>query len=164
MQKEIPTKNYMILFSIVTATILLCLYITQWYKKAEENSIEPGILAKELPQVTIEEFQNYVTENPNIILYISSSTDEKIKRFEKTIYEYIVEKNIRNYFIYIDASKVDRNALLETIKNKGSIKEDYIPNIYVLKDGKIENVLYESTPSLHAKEAIRFIKKQDIVK
>lgn len=163
---NIPFKNYVILFITIIGTILLCLYIAQWYKKAEENSIEPGILAKQLPQVTIEEFENYVMENPNVIVYVSASTDETAKRFEKNIYDFIIKENLRNYFVYIDANKTDQNTLVETLKRKDDKQSIYtaIPNMYVIKDGKIEGVLYTKTPSLHAKEAIRFIKKQDIVK
>lgn len=166
-KREIPLKNYMILIGTIIATILLCLYITQWYKKAEESNIEQGILAKELPQVTVEEFQNYVTENPNIILYISVSTDEKMKRFEKNIYDFIIEENIRNHFVYMDASKIDQKALIEILQNKSNTPKNnytHIPNIYVFKDGKIEDMLYTSSTALHSKEAIRFIKKQDVVK
>lgn len=166
-KKEIPPKNYIILVGTIIVTILLCLYITQWYKKAEESSIKEGVLAQELPQVTIEEFQNYVTENPNTILYVSISTDEKIKRFEKKIYEFIIDENIRNHFIYIDASKLDINTFAETLKEKSNIKKatyTNIPNIYIFKDGKIEDMLYTNTVTLHSKEAIQFIKKQDIVK
>lgn len=166
-KREIPLKNYIILLITIIATTLLCLYIAQWYKKAEENNIEQGILAKELPQVTVEEFQNYVTENPNIMLYVSISTDENMKRFEKNIYDFITEENIRNHFVYMDASKIDQNALEKILQSKSNTsKNNYnnIPNIYVFKDGKIEDMLYTNSPSLHSKEAIRFIKKQDVVK
>lgn len=165
-KREIPFKNYIILLITILGTILLCLYLMQWYKKAEENSIEPGVLAKELPQVTVEEFQNYVMENPNTILYISKSTDESIKKFEKTIYNFIVEKNIRHHFIYIDASKVDMNAFSKILKEKSNVnKENYTdtPNIYVFKEGKIEEALYKTKDTLEGKEAVRFLKKQDVV-
>lgn len=165
-KRKIPVKNYIILIAIIIGTFCFCLYLQQWYKQSEENSIEIGVLAKELPKVTVEEFQNYVLENPNIILYISTSTDESIKRFEKNIYNFIVEENIRNHFVYMDASKIDMSLFSQMIKEKSKIqKDDYTntPNIYVFKEGKVEDILYIKSQTPHAKEAIRFIKKQDVI-
>lgn len=164
-KRKIPTKNYIILSVLCIGVVLICLYINSWYQMSEEAKMPKGIMIGFLPEVKLEEMDNYLRENPNVILYTSSSTDDSIKRYEKNFHDAIVKKSTANNFVYLDTSVIDQNTLSNTLKSKTSttIKKniDYSlsPNVYVFKEGKIEAVLYSKKQALGSKEVIRFVEK-----
>lgn len=164
-KREIPVKNYSILLCVLLGTILLCAYISSWYKMSEEAKIPKGIMIGSLPEVKIDELDNYLQENSNIILYISSSTDENIKRFEKKVHDYIIEENLTRSFAYIDAKDLTEEEIKEKLEDRmGTNKKglEVQPNFYALKEGKIVDCLYHASKPINSKDAINFIKKQEI--
>ena len=92
--KEIPKKNYFILAIIVVLTILLVFYLKSWYEATTLSNLPRTIMADSLPEVKIEEFDNFIQENPNIVIYISSSTENQ-GDFDKKIYQYISKNNLK---------------------------------------------------------------------
>lgn len=165
-KREIPAKNYIILAVLFVGTVLLCLYLSSWYKMSEEAKIPEGIMINFLPQVKVEELDNVIFENGNTILYVSSSVDEEAKRFEKNIHDYIAKEGIARYFTYVDIKDISMTALsskLESRKELQNINFTITPNLYAFKDGKIIDALYYAEKPLNSKEAIAFIEKQEVI-
>lgn len=160
-KKIIPIKNYIILFIIMVVTLLLCSYFSSWYKTNEEANMQKGIMSENLMQIKIEELDNYILENPHKIIYLSSSKDESLKSYENKIYDYIIDNNLGESFIYIDTSDIEVEKLTTSLQKNSIIKEniDYSisPNIYIVKDGKINEALYYQKETLNFKNAIKFI-------
>ena len=111
--------------------------------------------------------KNYVLDNHDTIIYISSSVDNENKKFEYQLRKYINRKNLTKDFVYIDSSNVsenfyndlNNNFLSEKLKSQ-NIDLKTIPNILIVKEGKIVKVLYKKQPSkLKVKQAEDFIKK-----
>lgn len=160
-KKIIPIKNYIILFIIIVVTLLLCSYFSSWYKTNEEANMQKGIMSENLMQIKIEELDNYILENPHKIIYLSSSKDESLKSYENKIYDYIIDNNLGESFIYIDTSDIEVENLTTSLQKNSIIKDniDYSisPNIYIVKDGKINEALYYQKETLNSKNAIKFI-------
>lgn len=160
--KEIPKKNYVIAFLIALATVGLCFYLRNWYQMSELTSASKNLLAEKLPEIKLEEMNTYLQENPNIIIYISSSIDENNKDFEKKIYQYIVRSEKSYEFVYLNKDEVTDEEIIqfqkeygiENIKNMNMV---YIPNFYVIQDGKIINY-YNQNGRISDKDAINFLK------
>lgn len=165
-KREIPKKNYLLLAIILLATTLLCIYFSSWYKMSEEAKMPKGIMTAFLPEVKIEELNNFLLENENLILYVSSSGDESIKRFEKNIHDYIAKDGYTHYFAYIDTTDVDMDTLKRELQPKTKQKKinfSLTPNMYVFKEGELVDTLYYSAKPLNSKEAIQFVEKQGII-
>lgn len=166
-KKIIPVKNYVILFIIIIITLLLCSYFSSWYQTNEEANMKKGIMSENLMQIKIEELDNYVLENPNKIIYLSSSNDETIKTYENKIYDYISDNNLIELFIYIDTSDIEIEKLVSILKKNSVIKDnvDYSisPNIYIVKDGKITEALYYQKENINSKDAIKYISENEDV-
>ncbi len=162
-KRKIPIKNYIILIIICLLSVFLCMYMSSWYKTREEAKMPSGIMTGFLPEIRLEELDNFLLENVNIILYVSASTDESIKRFEKNVHDYIAREGLLRNFAYIDTKDLTEDFVAEKLNSRLDTKVkglDVIPNFYVVRDGKIVDCLYDVEKSLNSKEAIQFIKKQ----
>lgn len=165
-KREIPVKNYIIIGLLFIGTILLCLYLSSWYKMSEEAKIPAGIMTNFLPEVKVDELDNFLLENGNTILYVSSSVDEEAKRFEKNIHDYIAKEGLARYFTYIDTKDISMTVLSSKLENRKEVKKlnlSISPNLYVFKEGKIIDALYYTEKPLNSKEGIAFIEKQEVI-
>ncbi|MDD3341785.1 MAG: hypothetical protein PHN72_06340 [Bacilli bacterium] len=165
--KVIPIKNYIILAIVVVLTLLLCGYLRNWYKMKEEATLPEGIMSGFMPEVKLEELDNYLLENPNIFLYVSSSSEENNRQFEKKFHDYIKKNNHLGFFVYLDTKGLSLEEVSTTLKSKSSIKKDNInytltPNLYAIKEGKIDATLYTTKVTYHYKDLIHFILKQGL--
>lgn len=167
-KRYIPIKNYFLLFGIFITVILLCIYFSSWYKMSEEAKMKKGIMSELLSQIKIEEVPTFLQENPNTYIYVSSSVDESLKRFEKNLYDYIIDHHLDESFVYVDTNRIDISDLASTLKKISNISDEnkdlyYIhPNLYIIKNAKIEKVLYHNKKNLNSKEAISFIEKEEL--
>ena len=172
-KKEIPTKNYIILIILSLVTLILTFNLAGIYQERMEYNNQSNNIMKFLSEIKEEELKNYVLDNHDTILkhstiiYISSSVDNKNKKFEYQLRKYINRKNLTKDFVYIDSSNVsenfyndlNNNFLSEKLKSQ-NIDLKTIPNILIVKEGKIVKVLYKKQPSkLKVKQAEDFIKK-----
>jgi len=66
--REIPKKNYIILAVLVVVTIAVTLISASIYKSSTKQVSE---IYKYLNKITPEEFEGYLVENPDVIVYIS---------------------------------------------------------------------------------------------
>jgi len=166
-KRIIPVKNYFILLLILIAVILLSMYITSWFRINQKQNLPKGAMNGYLKELKIEEIENFVVENPNIILYVSSSDNEEIVVVENKIKEYIKEKNISDSFVYLDTKDLDNETIEKEFSKIGKAKEHVYfikPNVYSIKEGTISAFLYENERPLNAKETIKFIEKQEMIK
>ena len=71
--RKIPMKNYIILLAITIVTILLVVYLVNLYqtKKDYENNVNHRMTF--LKEIKVEDFDNYITENPEGFIYLSNS-------------------------------------------------------------------------------------------
>lgn len=166
-KKEIPIKNYIILIILSLVTLILTFNLAGIYQERMEYNNQSNNIMKFLSEIKEEELKNYVLDNHDTIIYISSSVDNENKKFEYQLRKYINRKNLTKDFVYIDSSNVsenfyndlNNNFLSEKLKSQ-NIDLKTIPNILIVKEGKIVKVLYKKQPSkLKVKQAEDFIKK-----
>ena len=122
-----------------------------------------NLLADKLPEVKLAEIDTFLQENPNIILYISSGTNQKNKVFEKKLYDYIVKNNLTNSFVYLNKDYITEQQIVDLQKKYGvdkikNVNMTFIPNFYVVQDGRITN-FYNKNEVISFQDAIRFLKE-----
>lgn len=131
--RQIPKKNYYILVVLLIVTVLLTLSLSYVYKNKEKlasnfyeysNKIKP------------QEFDEYMIENSDFIMYISDKYDLTYEEFESSFKEKLEKLNLKNNLIYIDKNDIDKEFL-----NK--IKKEYNINIEI-KDTPIIIVVVDN--------------------
>ncbi|MBE6159714.1 MAG: hypothetical protein E7157_01550 [Lactobacillales bacterium] len=141
MEKKIPKKNYIIVILISVFTILLTFFLMNKYNS--NKTIENITFVSEIKE---NELNNYVTERQEVIIYMSSSTNENIKDLESDLEKYTKKKNLKDEYVYLDLSKVNSNFynefyinyLNESYSGKFKIEE---PTIVIIRNGKVESYL-----------------------
>lgn len=164
MEKKIPVKNYIILFIIAVATIVFVIYGVNFYKnkKSYENSL--NVRMDFLLQLKENEVKNYITDNHDAIIYISDSSNDEYRDYEKELKKLLINKDLNKEVVYLDVSKVSGD-FYNTVKKTyfdTNIKQeaDNVPNVWIINEGKIDNVLYENDiAEKKAKQVIYFIER-----
>lgn len=138
--REIPKKNYFILFIVIVLSLLIAFYFRKWYKAYEDSYLSKSIVGNYLFQINYKELDNYLVENQSAIIYVSKVGNEKIRNFEKKFINAINQNDLKNKILYLDLSnyKGDTN-------NKYTINDKDItsvPNISVFKNGKLDDIYF----------------------
>jgi len=128
-------KNYIILTVLIVVTCILTLLLANLYKY---EKVETSYIYENLNKITSEEFDEYIVEHPDTIIYISDKYNLENQKFEKKLINKFENLNILENIIYIDKEEVTSN-LEKTLKNEYSYKynEDNLPAIIVINDAKI---------------------------
>ena len=165
MKREIPLKNYIILFIIVVFTISFVFYLRTWYNTSKEYYQNNSIMSEYLSELKISEIGSYLVDNPNSIIYYASAKDTNIKPFEKKFKKLLEEYEIKNEIIYIDASKEENKEIISKLNNISDkkISEVKIPNLISVKDGKIDKILYSDDSSINKRDVQNFLIKCGII-
>lgn len=146
--KTIPKKNYVLLGLLTVVTILAVVYMSKWYRTRENYYLENSVMKELVGEVKELEFTNYILENPDIVIYIANDQSESTKKFEKKLKKYILDKNLKSYFIYINGNE-STEKFLSDLKNKYFVEEMKniditYPNLLFMEDGKIKDILYRT--------------------
>ena len=141
-KREVPVKNYFILFVILVVTFLLLVYFYSWFDKYEETLLSKRFLDKYMLVINDNELDNYLVENPNTILYVSELNNEKIREFEKLLKNKykndVIDKDIL-YLDITDVSEKDRNYLSSKYYfNNLNILS--VPCIVVFREGNVDSI------------------------
>ena len=145
--RVIPRQNYVILTILVLLVVGLTFVFCNWYKVSQNLNKEDSIMSQFLVSVNEKEFENYIMENNNIIIYLASSKDETINNFEKEFKELIIEHDLQNQMIYIDLDNINKE-FIDLLKksyfeeNLKNIDLGIFSNVLIMESGKINAVLY----------------------
>ena len=128
-------KNYISLFMLILVTIIITLSLSVLYK--QKFSITTYSFDK-LNKITSQEFNEYIIENPNTILYIGDKTNDKTNKIEKKFVTKLESLNLLENTIYIEKEEITPG--LEKIlkeKYKYTYDEEKLPFVLVIIDGKV---------------------------
>lgn len=136
--REIPKKNYFILFIVIVLSLMIAFYFGKWYKAYEDGYLSKSIMGNYLFEINYKELDDYLVENQSAIIYVSKVGNEKIRNFEKKFINAINQNDLKNKILYLDLSnyKGDTN-------NKYTINDKditLVPNISVFKNGKLDDI------------------------
>jgi len=162
MKRNIPLKNYIVLLLIIFLTIVLLVYLTNVYNKKRDYDESKNIRMSFLKIMQEDDFENFITENQEFVLYISNSDNQNIVDFEKDMKKLVIKKGYDKEMIYLNSKNLS-DKFIETIKNyfSDSLKKENIkllPNVLIIKNGKISNILYVSSIT-NAQDVIDCIEK-----
>lgn len=147
MNKQIPSKNYIILAVIVVITILVVFYARNWYITTREYNEDNSPMLKVVSEINLDEINNYAAENPKFILYTSSGLNTDIKRFESKFKNYTVDKGLSQNILYVNTADTDLEYLNNQLKKyatantKNKISTSENVNMYIFENKQITHVI-----------------------
>lgn len=142
--RKIPLKNYFILAAIIILSGIIVIYIANMYRNKKDYEKEDTMSF--LREIYAKDFENFIIENPDSIVYINNTFDESLTLELK---KYIIERDYIQDIVYIDTNKINID-FVNVLKKYSSLIDDKLPNVLIIKGGKIINMLYieeDTTPS-----------------
>lgn len=152
--KQVPFKNYIYLFCILLGSILLLFYIYTWYETYNENKLYTSIMNKYLTVINYNELDNYITETPNAILYVSILGDKKINRFEEQFKNNISNSNLRNNILYLDITNEEKEDAMKKLNI-----DTNLPYLVVYTNGKITDTYSIEKNNYSTKKTIKYLNR-----
>lgn len=148
--REIPKKNYLILFIIAIVVVIATGILMNIYNANHEVVYESKIKTI-VTEIKYEDLSNYLIENPNVVVYVNNSHKDNNK-LESDIYKLIADKNIQQYMIYMERNKdiVDKYKLP---KNN--------PLFIAFKDGKKVEIFSEKEYTIEGIES--FLVRNEVI-
>lgn len=170
-KQNIPIKNYIILGILVVVTIFLTFYLSSWYKTSKEYKSQHSVVADLLSTIKIEDIDNYLIDNPNIVIYMASSKDNQIVDFENDFKNFVLKEEINDELVYLDTSTITSDNDYQRVERffsdklqKDNIKLVNKTNLLVVKDGKIFDIMYTSEKrEINIEDVEQFLKIYEVI-
>ncbi len=135
--------NYMILIAIYIVVIVLVLYLASWYNTYKDYQREIPVLQDVVSEITPDEVEHYLTENPSSILYLCTASDNDCRDFEESI-KSDLEKNLYQDLTYVNLEDVnDKNIYIKDLLNKfggSDFTFERTPCLIKFTEGKVTDV------------------------
>lgn len=139
--RKIPLKNYFILALVVILSGIIVYFLGNFYINKKRYDEKENHVLSFLKEIYVDDFENFIIENPDVIIYINRIDNSKNKKLEKKLKKEIIERNYEQDIIYIDSTEISSN-FVDVLNNHIDNKLNIIPNVIIVKDGKICNVMY----------------------
>lgn len=138
--KKIPLKNYVVLTMIVLLTVLITVFLSDFYREKNKTT---SVLSNYISEIKEKELTDYIIEKPVIFMYISDKYDLSNNDFEKKLKNKINKENMKDYFVYLNVTEL-------TTEFKSFFKSNYnldidinkTPILIIINDGVIESIEY----------------------
>ena len=140
--RNVPLKNYIYLLLLLVFTILVTLYLSNMYLNKNKDTSD---FYKYSNTITTKDFDVYITENPDAIVYLANKYDMSYSDFESKLQSEIELRGIKDKFIYINVNNKFINKLNKEYRIKLSISK--LPIIVIFVDGKISDYMYVDNTS-----------------
>lgn len=137
-------KNYIILIVIFLAGIGLTLYLCKWYNVWNDYQKETPVISGSLLEITYEDLEHYVMENPTTVIYMCTANNDKCRSYEKDFKKIIEKENLNDYVIYLNLSNLDQDEFVNNFNGQYEFKNKLTTNypaFVVFEDGKVTSIL-----------------------
>lgn len=132
-------KKYIYLGILLVATVILTLILSTLYNREVKKF---SYAYENLNKIVNTEFDEYMMEHPDTIIYIGDKSNLENNKFEKKLVKKLEELNLIENIIYIEKQEFNDSL-------KGKILEDYnykykekeLPAIIVINDGKMLEIV-----------------------
>lgn len=145
--------NYIIYVVLLIVTVIVTLLLADLYNKGEK---EISYSYETLNKISAEEFNEYMVEHDDVIIYIGSMYSTSTNKVEKNIISEIEKQNLLEKVIFIEKEEITDE--LEKTLNKEyeyEYNEDKLPTIIVVINGEVDKIV-KITKNMQYKTAIDY--------
>lgn len=153
------TKKDLFLLLILGISILLVDYSFRWYTVYKEFNLNTSIISKYIPEVSLEEHQNYIEENPSGFVYYGIIDDEECRDFENRFKKTVTKYHLGDVIVYLNTKDISNETLYGTYTS--AVPEIVLPAIIYYENKEIVDYINYENSELTEKEIIKFIRKYD---
>ena len=144
--KNKTVRNYILLFVFIILGMGLTLYFCKVYQVYDEYQKATPVISGTLSEITSEEIDHYIIDNPSIILYMCTASNEECRYFEKDFKKYIQRESLKDEIVYLNLSSTDLDTFISDFNSKYKYKHkltNHIPALVSFSDGKVTAIVQE---------------------
>lgn len=142
--RKISAKNYIILAIIFAVATIITLYCCNVYNVYQESKLEIPVIRGTLSEITREELEHYISENPSTILYICTARNKACRNYEKDLKKLVKREELQDKIIYLNLAEEEVESFTELF-NKEYTKRikitANIPALIAIEEGKLHHLL-----------------------
>lgn len=125
------TKRLILLIAVCFATLMVLFVALKLNANRNYNLLSTSSIDKYLTEVKYDSISTHIIENSNAIIYVSNSSEESSKLFEKNFKKVIKKYNLENEIVYININ--DTNIVDPLYQNA--------PQLIFYKNGAVEDII-----------------------
>lgn len=142
--RKIGIKNYLILALIFVVTTIITLYLCNVYNVYQESKKQIPIIRGTLSEITSEELEHYISENPTVMMYMCTASNETCRKYEKSLKKYVVREELQDKIVYLNLSEEESIDFAEKFNNVYTkslkLKNNY-PALVIFEEGIVTHLL-----------------------
>jgi len=162
--RKVPLKNYLIITIIMMVSVASVFYLVNWYNTNQNHYKETSIIVDLIKEVKFSEFDDYMTENPDFIIYLGNKMENINVKFEKNLKKFITKKDLQKQFVFMDITEFDNkdsNLVKNHLENIANFKaHNYI---IIVDNQKIKNILVVDESIKDSKVVESFLKENEVL-
>ena len=142
--KKIGKKQIILLIVLFIIGIGLTLYFCKWYQVIDQNKKSVPIIRGTLSEITDQELDDYLLENPTSMIYLCTSDSQQCRNYEKDVREYFIKSGLSESIIYVNLTNVDQTKFVKKFNKKHQYKvklSTNYPAIIYFSDGEIKDMI-----------------------
>lgn len=146
------TKKF-ILLAVICVVTLAVLFIALKLNENRKNDILSTSGMKDyLTEIKYEEISTHVIEQPNAVVYVSSSSDDESLSFEKKFKTVIKKYNLENEIIYIN---INGETIIDPVYQ-------YAPELIFYEGGEISDII-DCMTIKNSKDIVKELKERGVI-
>lgn len=157
-------KNYLIFLLISVASFLVVYNFASLYQEIVVVSARNEI-TDFLMEVKVEELDEYLRENGDVVIYVSSFTNEEMLEYEGELENIIREYDLVNNFVFLDTDYIENeNFYTNFLNENGGVNVELLtPNIIVFENHEIRDVMFYSSGELDYENTKAFLISNEVI-
>lgn len=165
--KKVSIENYIKVLILSVTTILVVLLLANFYTEKRQYERANEDVMGFLDTIKYEELNEYLVENTNGFIYISSSSDVFLDDFELELKNLILSHELEEEFVYIDSVEFSEKIykdLKDTCFANNLSKETELgrANLFALRNGKIDAILQVNGDVVNLNDILSFINRHEV--
>ena len=143
-ERKIGIKNYLILALIFAITMVMTVYLCNVYSVYEDSKRQIPVIRGTLSEITCEELEHYISENPTVMLYMCTASDTLCRNYEKDLKKYVEKESLQEEIIYLNITEEEKTTYAKTFNEKYPSRfklKNNFPALAIFEDGKVTHLL-----------------------
>lgn len=158
-------KNYFILIGVFIAIIIMVLYLCDCYRVYNESKKEIPVLEGILSEISIQELEHYILENPTTVIYICTVNNDVCRDYEGKLIKLINKKDLSDDIVYLNVLEDQVDDFVNDFNSRYPYKVELnsnFPAYVVFDEGSISSLLQEKDKKLSIEKTRQFIELNKI--
>ncbi len=146
------TKKVLLLVVICVATLAVLVVALKLHENKMNNLLSESEIKNYLTEIKYEEIKSHVTEMPDRIIYVTNSSEEESKTFNKIFIPVIKKYNLENEVIHIN---LNGTTIVDPVYQ-------YAPELIFYQGGEISDIIDCSTID-SSKDLTKVLKERSVI-